>query len=198
MFTNLLHQLKLHEAEAEGDDAERERLMELAGRPSFTDNDVLNKPAPSYHQTALGNPHQCTELYTQGPPPGQGGSCIFQTPVANGQPFCPMIPELEAAAVELIEAQLLSLLKGQGSSLTIEYNEHNSIYKTAKQVYDDPEPLTSREPHVEWVSPEERVIALETNSVWVLDWYPDTPVGHFTVAASTLKAVLLYALKDSQ
>ena len=63
--------------------------------------------------------------------------------------------------------------------LYLEHNAHKDVYETIEEYY-DPEDFVSRE---EWMK------AVETDSVWHLQWYPDTPIGFYTVCASTLDAV---------
>ena len=71
-------------------------------------------------------------------------------------------------------------------SLSIEFNEHVSVYATIEQW----EASYPDECAVAWASPKERAVALATNSVWRVLVYPDTPVGFFATAASTLEAAL--------
>lgn len=71
------------------------------------------------------------------------------------------------------------------AGLTLEHNDHKCLYETVAEyaegghVEDD-----------EWVSDAERLKAIETNELWVLQWYPSTPVGFYKLAASTLDALL--------
>lgn len=96
--------------------------------------------------------------------------------------------------VSELESLLLGLLDGEWTSLTIGYNDLNACnYETVQQaveaggsMYNDGE---------EWVSEEEKVKAMETNSWWRAQWYPRTPVGFNTLSASSLP-VLIEALKD--
>lgn len=84
----------------------------------------------------------------------------------------------------LIEERLRKLLKSKQGSIAITFNEHEAYYAAAGERCEDPG---------DWVSEEERQKAIETNSVWSLSWYPDTPVGFFVVTASSLEAVLAAA-----
>ena len=74
--------------------------------------------------------------------------------------------------------------------LYLTHNANRSYYKSIEEaiaeVDDGPD---------EWVSPEEREKALVADSIWNLQWYPDTPIGFFSVSASTLEAVLREAQK---
>ena len=69
--------------------------------------------------------------------------------------------------------------------LYLSHNEHRDVYETVEEFYE-----------VEWfVSTEEWNKAVAEDSVWVLHWYPNTPVGFNRIAASTLDAIK-QALKE--
>ena len=87
-----------------------------------------------------------------------------------------------------MQEQLLSLLKGKYSSLTISYNQHAVDYTDAITAIRDGYTYTN----CEWVSEEEKSLALLNNSVWEIQWYPDTPVGSHSVAGTTLNGCLKY------
>jgi hypothetical protein len=63
--------------------------------------------------------------------------------------------------------------------LHLSHNEHRDVYETVEQFY-DADDFTSKE---EWHK------AVAEDSVWVLHWYPNTPVGFTRIAASTLEAI---------
>jgi len=71
--------------------------------------------------------------------------------------------------------------------LSIEHNEHRNYYEIAAQFIEDRQLADCFE------SPAEMAKAIETDSIWVLQWYPDTPIGFYRVAASTLYDLLRYA-----
>ena len=56
------------------------------------------------------------------------------------------------------------------------HNEHRDVYETVEQFYDVDD----------FISEEEWHKAVAEDSVWVLHWYPNTPVGFTRIAASTL------------
>lgn len=99
--------------------------------------------------------------------------------------------KLARTAIEAMEDGLRSLLNGEHTSVSLSFNEINGPnYQTAKDfLKDNPEDDT------DWVSAEERAKAIEENSIWRLQWYPDTPVGFYVVHASSLLA-LVGALKE--
>lgn len=63
--------------------------------------------------------------------------------------------------------------------LYLSHNEHLDVYDTIEEFYDVDD----------FISLEEWHEALAKNSVWVLQWYPDTPIGFIRLAASTLEAI---------
>lgn len=69
-------------------------------------------------------------------------------------------------------------------ALTIIHNDHNTYYEDII-VYLD-------RPHIddEDISPEDREEIIKTNSIWEIQWYPDTPNGFYYVAAATLERCL--------
>lgn len=88
-----------------------------------------------------------------------------------------------------LETLLRSLIKGEFSSIHLGFNnDHGPNYTKAAdwEYYNDPEDRG------EWVSEEEKTKALATNSVWTLQWYPDTPVGFCCIRASSLAAIVKY------
>jgi hypothetical protein len=112
--------------------------------------------------------------------------------------------ELEAAldeaartpvSVEEAATMLRSLLDGEFTLLTIGFNDlHACNYQTAKQWSESMgEPdggLQTYNDLADWVSPEEREKALANNSVWSIQWYPNTPVGFNDLYASSLPALI--------
>jgi len=72
-------------------------------------------------------------------------------------------------------------------SLTIHFNEHANLYETVEAWIIDAE---ESECYFSWVSLDERQRAIETDSVWICQWYPQTPVGFCALAASTFEALM--------
>lgn len=63
--------------------------------------------------------------------------------------------------------------------LYLSNNHHKLIGETIQECYDAKD----------FVSPEEYIKAIDENSVWVLGWYPETPIGYHVMAASSLQAI---------
>lgn len=76
--------------------------------------------------------------------------------------------------------------------LTLEHNVHKSLYEHASDCWE-----ISRGEDV-WESQEAKDKAILTDEVWTLQWYPDTPIGFFKIAAPTLEELLTFALKIEQ
>ena len=72
------------------------------------------------------------------------------------------------------------------AGLALTHNEHMTLYQTVEQAVAEADELQ----RFQWVSAEQRAKALETGSLWVLQWYPDTPVGFYALAAADLGALL--------
>ena len=77
-------------------------------------------------------------------------------------------------------------LPAHKAALYLTHNDHLSVYETVEQWWADKMYCDDDD----WVSLEEKAKALESNEVWELRWYPDTPVGFYIRLASTLEAVL--------
>ena len=92
-----------------------------------------------------------------------------------------------------IEQLVRRLLRGEFSTLSISFNEHSVNYMTAKQELED---FGKDFEEDEWVSRGEKELALEKNSVWMLRWFPDTPIGSCTRKASSLEALLTHVGRE--
>lgn len=71
------------------------------------------------------------------------------------------------------------------------YLQHNPH----KDYYDRVETYIKDNDLEEWENEEAKQRAIETDEIWTLQWYPDTPIGFYCVAAPTLEEVLKLALK---
>lgn len=86
-----------------------------------------------------------------------------------------------------LEKRLRGLLKGEFSSLTIGFNDDPAPnYMSVGDAVRDMAHLDD----ADWVSPEEREAAVAQNSLWSIQWYPDTPVGFHRLQASSLAALI--------
>jgi len=69
-------------------------------------------------------------------------------------------------------------------SLTITHNEHKDYYQSVKDW------LADSGDSFNWADESAMQRTLETGEIWVIQWYPDTPIGSYAVAAPTLQEAL--------
>lgn len=85
-----------------------------------------------------------------------------------------------------LAASLLARLPPHAAGLTIERNPGRTSYETValwlSGVGAGSEP--------DWPDADARQRAIDTDDVWVMQWYPETPVGFRCVAAPTLAELL--------
>jgi hypothetical protein len=67
--------------------------------------------------------------------------------------------------------------------LHLEHNVHKNYYETAESYIRD------YGMHV-WKDEASKQRAIDTDSIWTLQWYPDTPIGFYAIAAPTLEELL--------
>lgn len=73
------------------------------------------------------------------------------------------------------------------ASLTLLHNDHKDFYSTVKQYIDSEHPALDKD---YFVSEEDIQKCIDTDELWSLQWYPDTPIGFYKVCGSTLEIVL--------
>jgi len=78
-----------------------------------------------------------------------------------------------------------SLFPKHEASLHLTHNQHRAYYETIEQAI-----ASGTYPDDHWVSPYQRAKAIETESVWELQWYPHTPVRSHQLLACDLYALL--------
>ncbi len=92
--------------------------------------------------------------------------------------------------------ELTKLCVGKYSELHITFNDFKSNYQTAAEAigenfhgWYDPD---------SFASPEEIERCKQTNTIWEIQWYPDTPVGFHKVIASTFEAAAQAAIATAR
>ena len=78
-------------------------------------------------------------------------------------------------------------------SLELTHNPHKDCYETVRQWYANYADRGLCSP--EWISEEQKRLAFERDEVWVLHWYPNTPIGFCSLAAAELGSLLEEAKK---
>jgi len=68
-------------------------------------------------------------------------------------------------------------------SLTLQHNAHKDYYQPLADYIEEND-------WYNWISDEAKQQALATDEIWTIQWYPDTPIGSYSVAAATLQELL--------
>lgn len=71
------------------------------------------------------------------------------------------------------------LLPRHKCGLHLEHNAHKNTYESAEQWIADND-------WCDWENEDAKQRAIDTDEIWTLQWYPDTPVGFYALAAPTL------------
>ena len=71
--------------------------------------------------------------------------------------------------------------------LYLQHNVHRDDYYTASQY------IKEHSGHYQWKDEQSKQAAIETDEIWTLQWYPDTPIGCYAIAAPTLDELLKMA-----
>lgn len=79
------------------------------------------------------------------------------------------------------------------ASLHLTHNQHKAYYRTVKEMVEEGDHGYAED---DWVSPEQRQKAIETDECWTLQWYPHTPVGFCLLSAADLDVLLAAARED--
>jgi len=90
---------------------------------------------------------------------------------------------------------LLALFPPHKCSLEITHNKHRDYHETAEERIRQQE---GYECPPAWRSEEEKARAIATNELWEMDWYPDTPIGSYSICAPTLEELLDHAREISE
>lgn len=80
-------------------------------------------------------------------------------------------------------------------ALELEHNQHKNGYQTVAKWWAYLESWEGGIAIPEWESQESKRRSMETNEIWTLHWYPETPIGFNYVAAPTLEELLNFANK---
>ena len=94
-----------------------------------------------------------------------------------------ILAALAAEGFSIVETETWPAHKG---AMHITHNEHKSNYQSAEEWA-----LENDDRHyADWISDDERAKAIAEDSIWTLQWYPETPVGFCCVAASSFEALM--------
>jgi hypothetical protein len=76
--------------------------------------------------------------------------------------------------------------------LFLTHNEHRDYYMSASDWCEEHEGLQ------DFASEEAKARAIATDEIWILNWYPNTPIGFWSIAAPTLEELLSRAKEIEQ
>ncbi len=85
---------------------------------------------------------------------------------------------------------LEALLPPHKCGLFLTHNEHKDCYETAEQFIEEQK---QRQCQANFENEEMEKKSIETNEIWELQWYPDTPIGFYDIFAPTLEDLLRFA-----
>lgn len=68
--------------------------------------------------------------------------------------------------------------------LYISHNPHKDYYETVEEYF--------KNYSSEFISTEQQKVSIQTDELWEIQWYPDTPVGFYCVHAASLTALKEY------
>ena len=86
--------------------------------------------------------------------------------------------------------ELESLFPKHKCGLYLDHNPNRDVYETVKIWISHDE---AQDCPFEWESSGHKELAIRTNELWTLTWFPDTPVGSYALAAPSLNALLQWA-----
>lgn len=76
------------------------------------------------------------------------------------------------------------------AEMIVSHNEHKSNYETIEEWE-----LSRNLRPDDWASPQQRLQAIQSNSLWTIQWYPNTPIGFNIMCGADLQAVINAALE---
>lgn len=95
-------------------------------------------------------------------------------------------PRLDATTVARAFEVMLPAHK---CGLFITHNEHKDYYRTVAETLEEDRPGENTDELNNFVTAVERQKAIETDEMWTLTWYPDTPIGSYRIRAASLPAL---------
>lgn len=87
-----------------------------------------------------------------------------------------------------------SIFPSHKASLHLTHNQHKNYYETLLEYTEGDRQSNSK---LDWISDEQRSKAIENDSLWELQWYPNNPVGSYKLLACDLEVLLNFA-KNSE
>jgi hypothetical protein len=70
--------------------------------------------------------------------------------------------------------------------LYLQHNQYRDYYQSPAEWIEDHDVY-------DWKDEASKQAAIDSSSIWTLQWYPETPIGFYAIAAPTLEEVLEFA-----
>lgn len=77
-----------------------------------------------------------------------------------------------------------------GCSLSISHNDHHNVYQTVQDTLDD------SQGYYDEIQPDERELMIQSDTIWTVQEYPNTPIGFNVWHAASLSAAIDAAMKE--
>lgn len=105
----------------------------------------------------------------------------------NADKIAPLVDRLESLISNAKEdGDIESRLPKHEASLHITHNENTTNYESVEDYIKREEENLG----IDWATPTSRERAIATNSIWELQWYPNTPIGFNVTMGATLEEIL--------
>jgi len=91
--------------------------------------------------------------------------------------------------------ELIEKLPEHKCGLYLSHNEHRDYYEPVATWLENYESMGGGP---QWKDDEAKQRAIDTDECWVLQWYPETPIGCCQIAAPTLEEVLDLARESKE
>ena len=101
-----------------------------------------------------------------------------------------VIPHGLSSAESASFNDLLAKFPSHKAGLSLEHNQH-------KNYYDKAEAWIADNDWCDWENEAAKQKAIDTDEIWTLQWYPETPVGFCAIAAPTLADLFRLISTDS-
>ncbi len=79
-----------------------------------------------------------------------------------------------------------------GFGLSLRHNPHFGYHESVGEYLNSHDGYEQSE----WISEQDYQKSLATGELWELIWYPDSPVGSYTIRGATLEAILIGVIGD--
>ena len=76
--------------------------------------------------------------------------------------------------------------------LYLEHNAHLDVYETVEE-----RESSGYYEHSDWVNDEQKEKAIKENNIWILQWYPNTPITFYALKACDLEEIFKHIKENN-